>query len=96
MAREGTGTFFFNLQKSREAQYMKNLKTKRWCYTKQQLASEKKIKATEKKNCPSFLIFSFYFAMKINEPLQKSCGNNDDWSVQFVLYMTKVIFVFHI
>lgn len=53
MAREGTGTFFFNLQKSREAQYMKNLKTKRWCYTKQQLASEKKL--------PVFLNFLILF-----------------------------------
>ena len=96
MAREGTGTFFFNLQKSREAQYMKNLKTKRWCYTKQQLASEKKEKQRRKKTARLCEFFSFYFSMKISEPLQKSCGNNDDWSVQFVLYMTKVIFVFHI
>ena len=60
MAREGTATFFFNLQKSREAQYMKNLKTKRWCYTKQQLTSEKKEKQRRKK-LPVFVNFLFLF-----------------------------------
>lgn len=39
---------------------MKNLKTKRWCYTKQQLTSEKKEKQRRKK-LPVFVNFLILF-----------------------------------